>query len=60
LTEEEEEEEEDDDNDDFFMVQRPPVGQGLLITEASQTHLDTPHSVRLLWTSDRRVAETST
>jgi hypothetical protein len=37
-----------------------PVGQGLRITEASRSHSDTPHSVGLLWTSDRPVAETST
>jgi len=28
-------------------------GQGLLIGEVSQSHSDTPHSVRLLWTSDQ-------
>jgi len=34
-------------------AQQPLVGQGLLIIEDSQLHsLDTPHSVRLLWTSD--------
>ena len=42
------------------MAQQPLVGQGLLIIEASRSHSDTPHSVRLLWTSDRTVAETST
>jgi hypothetical protein len=42
------------------MVRHPLVGQGLLIIEASRSHLDTPHSVGLLWTSDRPVAETST
>jgi hypothetical protein len=31
------------------MAQQPPVGQGFLIIEASQSHSDTPHSVRLLW-----------
>jgi len=35
------------------MVRRPPVGQGLLITEDSRSHSDTPHSVGLLWTSDQ-------
>jgi hypothetical protein len=31
---------------DFLsMAQQPLVGQGLLITEASQSHSDTPHSV---------------
>jgi len=38
----------------------PPVGQGLLIIEASRSHSDTPHAVGLLWTSDQVVAETST
>jgi hypothetical protein len=37
-----------------------PVGQGLLIIEASRSHSDTPHSVGLLWTSDQPDAETST
>ena len=31
-----------------------------LITEVSQSHPDTPHSVGLLWTSDRLDAEIST
>jgi hypothetical protein len=40
-------------------AQEPPVDQGeeppvgLLIVEASRLHSDTPHSVRLLWTSDQ-------
>jgi hypothetical protein len=42
------------------MVQEPPLGQGLLIIEALLSHSDTPHSVGLLWTSDRPNAETST
>jgi hypothetical protein len=42
------------------MVQQPPVGQGLLIIEASRSHSDTPHSVGLLWTSDQPDAETPT
>jgi len=42
------------------MAQQPPVGQGLLIIDASRSHSDTPHSVGLLWTSDRPDAETST
>jgi hypothetical protein len=41
-------------------AQQPPVGQGLLIIEASQSHSDTPHSVGLLWTSNKPEAETST
>jgi hypothetical protein len=46
----------------FFppMVQQPLGGLGLLIIEASRSHLDTPHSVGLLWTSDQPDAETST
>jgi len=42
------------------MAQQPPVGQGFLIIEASRSHSDTPHSVRLLLTSDKPGAETST
>jgi len=37
-----------------------PVCQGLLIIEDSRLRSDTPHSVGLLWTSDRPDAETST
>jgi hypothetical protein len=37
----------------------PPVGQGLVIVEASRSYSDTPHSVGLLWTSDQPDAETS-
>jgi hypothetical protein len=37
-----------------------PVGQGVLIIEASRSHSDTPHSVGLLWRSDQPVAETFT
>ena len=44
----------------FTMGQQPPIGQGLLIIEASQSHSDTPQSVGLLRTSDQLVAETST
>jgi len=39
------------------MVQQPPVGQSLLILEASRSRSDTPHSVRLLWVSDQPDAE---
>ena len=35
------------------MVQQPLVKQGLLKTETSRLHSDTPHPVRLLWTSDQ-------
>ena len=42
------------------MAQQAPVGQGLLIVEASRSHSDTPQSVGFLWTSDQPDAETST
>jgi hypothetical protein len=44
----------------FFplMAQLPLVDQDLI--EASRSHSDTPHSVRLLWTSDQPDAESST
>ena len=42
------------------MAQQPLMGQGLLFIEASQSHSGTPHSVGLLWMSDRPDAETST
>ena len=38
----------------------PPVGHVLLIIDASWSHSDTPHSLRLLWTSDRSDTENST
>ena len=41
------------------MVFHPPVGQGLLIIEASRSNADTPHSVGLLWMSDQPVPEAS-
>ena len=41
------------------MEQQPLAGQGLIV-EASRSHSDTPHSVGVLWTSDRLDAETST
>ena len=40
------------------MAQQSLVGQSLLITEASRSHSDTPHSVGLLWTSDQPDAKT--
>jgi len=45
----------------FFLstAQQPPVGQGLLITEASRSHSDKPQSEGLLWTSDQPDSETS-
>jgi len=33
------------------MVRHPIMGQGILIVEASRSHSDTPHSVRIIWTS---------
>ena len=45
----------------FLLAQQPPMGQGLLIHEASVSQTTTPlQSVGLLWTSDQLVAETST
>ena len=44
----------------FLMAHQPQLGQCLLIIEASLSHLDTPHSVGLLWMSDRLDAGTST
>jgi hypothetical protein len=44
----------------FPIVQQPLVGHGLLITEASRSHSDTPHSTGLLWTGDQPIAETCT
>jgi hypothetical protein len=44
----------------FSTVQQPLVGHSLLIVEALRSHLDTPHSVGLLWTSNHPDAETST
>ena len=46
----------------FSFYQRataPPVGQGLLIVEASRSHSDTPHSVGRLWTGDQPDPETA-
>jgi len=42
------------------MAQEPLVDQGLLIVEALRLHSDTPHSVRLLWTSDQLDTENPT
>jgi hypothetical protein len=42
----------------FLMAQQPPVGQGPLSIEASRSHSDTPHSVGLLWASDKSAAGT--
>jgi hypothetical protein len=40
------------------MAQQPLLGQGFLIIEASRSHSDAPHLVRLFWTSDQPDAET--
>jgi len=37
----------------FRVAEQPPVGQVLLIIQASRSHSDTPHSAGLLWTSDQ-------
>jgi hypothetical protein len=42
------------------MAQQTLEGQGLLRVQASRLHSDTPHSVGLLWTSDRPEEQTST
>jgi len=39
------------------VAEEPLVGQGLLITEASRSHSDTPQPVGLLWTGNQPVAE---
>jgi len=36
------------------------VGINLPIDEVSRSHIDTPHSIGLLWKSNRPVGETST
>jgi len=41
-------------------MQQPPVGQGVLIIEASRSYSDTPHSVGILWTGDQPGEEAST
>jgi len=42
------------------MAQQPILSQGLLIVQASRTHMNTPYSSTLLWTSVQSVAWTST
>jgi hypothetical protein len=44
----------------FFMARQPLLGQGLFTLEASRSHSDTPHSLRLLSTNDPPDAEIST
>jgi len=43
----------------FFYSSTALVGPGLLC-EVPRSYSDTPHSVGLLWTSDRPLAETAT
>jgi hypothetical protein len=40
----------------FFHGSTTLAGQGLLIVEVPRSHLYAPHSVGLIWTSDRPVA----
>jgi hypothetical protein len=40
------------------VAQHTLLGQDLLIIEKSRSHSDTPHSVGLLWTSDKPIPET--
>jgi len=42
------------------MAKQLIVSQGLLITETTRSHSNTPHSVRVFWTSDQSDAENST
>jgi GH43 family beta-xylosidase len=44
----------------FFVVQQPLLAQGILFISASRSHTDTPHSVGVLWTSDKPEAENHT
>ena len=44
----------------FVNVVKTPNGPGILITESSRSHSDTPHLVGLVWTSDHPDAETYT
>jgi hypothetical protein len=44
-----------------FFICGATVPSGVLLTvQAARSHSNTPQSVRLLWTSDKLVAETST
>jgi hypothetical protein len=47
-------------NSFFFHGLTAAVGLGFLTVQVSRSHSDTPHSVGLLWTSDKPDAETST
>jgi len=39
------------------MVHQPLLGQGRLISDASRSHVDIPHSEGLLWTNDQSDAD---
>jgi hypothetical protein len=54
-----EEEEEEGEEGGEEEEEEEEEGQGLLIIEASRSHLDTPQSVGLLWTSDQPDEEPS-
>jgi len=41
------------------MAQIRLVSQGLLLIQESRSHSDTPHSIGLLWMSDKSDAESS-
>ena len=45
---------------DFSMAQQPLVGQGLIIIQASLSLSGPPHSIELLWASDRPDTNTFT
>ena len=44
----------------FFRGSTALAGLGVLIAQVSGSYSDSPHSVRLFWTSDRSVPETTT
>ena len=52
--------EQDSTNNITFCGATAPIGQGLRIVEASESHPDTPHSVKLPRTSDQPPKQTLT
>jgi hypothetical protein len=44
----------------LFMALQPSAGYGIVTQGSLITHNNAPQSVRLLWTSDQLVAESST
>jgi len=44
----------------IIMTRQSQMGRGHLIVESSRSHLDTPQSAGLLWTSDQPDTETFT